>query len=113
MLEGDRPIEELLLHLHWHTDDHHHVSLGRLLDQLAERFLRLIQKERLVKEVSTRISRDRELRGREYLYAQLLRLKDHLLDAARIVVAVSYSDVGHSGRYLDISIVHTFGYSLL
>ncbi len=35
MLEGDRPIEELLLHFDWHTDDDHHISLGCLLDQLA------------------------------------------------------------------------------
>ena len=32
MLEGDRSIEELLLHLDRHPDDDHHVSLGRLLD---------------------------------------------------------------------------------
>ena len=35
MLEGDRPVEELFLHLDRHTDDDHHISLGRLLDQLA------------------------------------------------------------------------------
>jgi len=32
MLEGDRPVKEFLLHFDWHTDDDHHVSLGRLLD---------------------------------------------------------------------------------
>ena len=66
-----------------------------------------------MKEIPTGIPRDRELGRRKYLYAQLLRLEDHLLDAACIVVAVSHSDVGHSSRYLDISIVHSFDYSLL